>query len=141
MNRQGMKRLNIKQEGIEIELEKECQAAAYVSIPEVGIHHPMRHLPSLPHNEPPKTIVEAKEVKDAKYITSPMVGTFYAAPSPEDPPYVKVGERIEEGAVIGIIEAMKVMNEVKGAMGGTVAEIFLRSGDPVEFGTKIMRIV
>ena len=96
MNRQGMKRLNIKQEGIEIELEKECQTTAYVSIPEIGMQHPMRQLPSLPQSEKIEAISETKEIKDAKYITSPMVGTFYAAPSPEDSPYVKVGDRSDE---------------------------------------------
>ena len=69
-----------------------------------------------------------------------MVGTFYSSPSPDDPHFVKVGDKIEKHTVVCIIEAMKVMNEVKAGVGGTVAEILIESGHPVEFGTKLFRI-
>jgi acetyl-CoA carboxylase biotin carboxyl carrier protein len=69
-----------------------------------------------------------------------MVGTFYSAPSPEDPPFVKIGDRVNENTVVCIIEAMKVMNEVKANVKGVVKEIYLDSGQPLEFGTKLFRI-
>jgi acetyl-CoA carboxylase biotin carboxyl carrier protein len=75
-----------------------------------------------------------------KEITSPMVGTFYAAPSPEAPAYVKVGDTISEGAVVCIIEAMKVMNEIKAEVGGTVVEIAAENGKPVQFGQTLFRL-
>ena len=74
-------------------------------------------------------------------IKSPMVGTFYPSPSPDQPSFVKVGDRVEEGTIVCIIEAMKVMNEVKAGVSGTVAEVYVENAHPVEFGTKILRIV
>ncbi len=76
-----------------------------------------------------------------KFITSPMVGTFYASASPDDPVFVKVGDKVDENTVVCIIEAMKVMNEVKAGVSGTVAEILVDNAHPVEFGTKLFRIV
>ena len=81
----------------------------------------------------------AKEVP-GQFITSPMVGTFYSAPSPDDPDFIKVGDVVEKGQVVSIIEAMKVMNEIKAQISGTVVEIMVESGHPVEFGAKLFRI-
>ncbi|MFI5157076.1 MAG: acetyl-CoA carboxylase biotin carboxyl carrier protein [Chitinophagales bacterium] len=78
---------------------------------------------------------------NSKYVTSPMVGTFYAAPSPTDPIFVKVGDKVEKNTVVCIIEAMKVMNEIKANVSGTLVEILMEPGQPVEFGTKLFRIV
>lgn len=75
------------------------------------------------------------------YVTSPMVGTFYPAPAPGEPPFVKVGDKVSEHTVVCIIEAMKVMNEVKAGTSGTVAEILPDSSQPVEFGTRLLRII
>jgi acetyl-CoA carboxylase biotin carboxyl carrier protein len=83
----------------------------------------------------------AKDDDSSVFVTSPMVGTIYHAPSPNDPQFVKVGDRVEKNTVICIIEAMKVMNEVKAQVSGTVAEILVENGSPVEFGTKIVRII
>ena len=82
----------------------------------------------------------AKEDEMSIYVTSPMVGTIYYTPSPNDPTFVKVGDRIEKNTVVCIIEAMKVMNEIKAQVSGVVAEILVENGSPVEFGTKIFRI-
>jgi acetyl-CoA carboxylase biotin carboxyl carrier protein len=76
----------------------------------------------------------------SKEITSPMVGTFYSAASPEAPPYVSVGATIQEGAVICIIEAMKVMNEIKAEVSGTVVEVCAENGKPVQFGQVLFRL-
>jgi acetyl-CoA carboxylase biotin carboxyl carrier protein len=73
-------------------------------------------------------------------ITSPMVGTFYHAPSPSDPPLVQVGDRIEVGQVIGIIEAMKIMNEIASDRNGLVVEIIASNGTPVEYGSPLVRV-
>ncbi len=78
---------------------------------------------------------------DGKYVTSPMVGTFYASPATDQPSFVKVGDQVEENTVVCIIEAMKVMNEVKANVRGTVAEILVENAHPVEFGSKIYRII
>lgn len=75
------------------------------------------------------------------FVTSPMVGTFYASPGPDHPSFVKVGDKVSEDTVVCIVEAMKVMNEVKAGMSGTVAEILPDNAQPVEFGTRLLRIV
>ncbi|MEM8783015.1 MAG: acetyl-CoA carboxylase biotin carboxyl carrier protein [Planctomycetota bacterium] len=73
-------------------------------------------------------------------IESPMVGTFYAAASPEADAFVKVGDTVSADTVVCIIEAMKVMNEIKAEAAGTVAEVLLENGQPVEFGQPLFRI-
>jgi acetyl-CoA carboxylase biotin carboxyl carrier protein len=73
-------------------------------------------------------------------INSPMVGTFYASPAPDAPPYVSVGKVVTPESVVCIIEAMKVMNEIKAEMSGTITEILVESGKPVEFGKPLFRI-
>lgn len=75
-----------------------------------------------------------------KEIVSPMVGTFYASPSPESPLYVEVGQQVSEDTVVCIIEAMKVMNEIKAEMKGTVTEILAENGKPVQFGQALFRL-
>lgn len=67
-------------------------------------------------------------------ITSPLVGTFYSAPSPDAPSFVKVGDSVKNGQVIGIIEAMKLMNELESDVDGVIKEILVNDGDVVEFG-------
>ena len=79
------------------------------------------------------------EVK-GKPITSPMVGTFYAASSPEAAPFVEVGSTVAVGDVVCIIEAMKLMNEIKSEQAGKVVQICVKNGDPIEFGQVLMYV-
>ena len=76
-----------------------------------------------------------------KDIASPMVGTFYASSLPDAPPCVKVGQDVDENTVVCIIEAMKVMNEIKADVRGTIAEIVAENGKPVQFGQALFRIL
>ena len=73
-------------------------------------------------------------------ISSPMVGTFYRSPSPDAGPFVDVGSTVNEDTVVGIIEAMKVMNEIKAEMSGTIAEVVAENGKPVQFGQALFRV-
>lgn len=73
-------------------------------------------------------------------VTAPIVGTFYAAPSPDAANFVKVGDTVKVGQVLCIIEAMKLMNEIEAEVAGTVIEIVVRNEDPVEYGQVLMRI-
>lgn len=83
---------------------------------------------------------EANEVKKGKPLTSPMVGTFYSAPSPDAEPFVKVGQTVKEGDVVCIVEAMKLMNEIESEFSGKITEICVQDGQPVEFGQVLMYI-
>ncbi len=80
------------------------------------------------------------EVPQGKAITSPMVGTFYSAPSPEDTPFVEIGSEVAVGDIVCIIEAMKLMNEIKSEQAGKVVKICVKNGDPVEFGQVLMYV-
>jgi len=73
-------------------------------------------------------------------VRSPMVGTFYRAPSPDATPYAEIGSRVEAGGIVCIIEAMKLMNEIETEVGGVIKQIFVNNGDPVEFGQPLMEI-
>ncbi len=73
-------------------------------------------------------------------ITSPMVGTAYVAPEPNAPPFVRVGDQVQQGQTVMIIEAMKVMNPIKAPRGGTVTQIMIHDAQPVEFGEALMII-
>ena len=89
---------------------------------------------------PAHTVEVEKEATKGKAITSPMVGTFYAAPSPDAEPFVEVGKAISTGDVVCIIEAMKLMNEIKTEHSGKVTQICVKNGDPIEFGQVLMYV-
>ena len=80
------------------------------------------------------------EASHHREINSPMVGTFYAAQSPEAAPYVTVGQEITPDTVVCIIEAMKVMNEIKAEISGVIAEVCAENGKPVQFGQALFRV-
>jgi acetyl-CoA carboxylase biotin carboxyl carrier protein len=84
--------------------------------------------------------VEKVECEEGELITSPMVGTFYQAPSPDSPPYVKVGDKVTKGQTLCIIEAMKIMNELQAEFDCEILEILVEDGQPVEFDTPLFRV-
>lgn len=142
----GMKRVSLKEKsGFELELERssDFEVESY-PLPE---RQTIQRAPvqTLIEEENPqqkeKKEPQKLEVKEGVEITSPMVGTFYGSPSPEDDNFVNVGDSVTEDTVVCIIEAMKVMNEVKAGKSGTVAEVLVDNAHPVEFGTKLFRIV
>ncbi len=101
---------------------------------------------------PPQSKIEASPVpstpppsvpgsrSDLVEVTAPMVGTFYRAPGPEEPPFVEIGSRINVGQAVCILEAMKLMNELESEVSGEVIEILVENGTPVEFGQVLMRL-
>ena len=95
-------------------------------------------LPAAPAAAPaPETKAAAPA---GKFVKAPIVGTFYAASAPDQPPFVKVGDQIKKGDVLFIIESMKLMNEVQSEIEGTVAEILVGNGEAVEYDQPILRI-
>ena len=92
-----------------------------------------------PQASAPQAAAKEPEAK-GKAITSPMVGTFYAASSPEAAPFVEVGSTVNVGDVVCIIEAMKLMNEIKAEQAGKVTQICVKNGDPIEFGQVLMYV-
>lgn len=88
----------------------------------------------------PATIPATPAVDNRKTITSPMVGTFYAAPSPDAKPFVQVGDTVKEGDAVCIVEAMKLMNQIDAEVSGKIVEICVENGQPVEFGQVLMYV-
>lgn len=79
-------------------------------------------------------------VEESILITSPIVGVFYSAPGPEEAPFVKVGDTVEKGQIVGIVEAMKLMNEIESDVSGIVEEILVENGESVEYGQPLFRL-
>jgi acetyl-CoA carboxylase biotin carboxyl carrier protein len=98
--------------------------------------------PAAPPAAPSAPAAPAAAVVDPsiKTINSPMVGTFYATPSPENPPFVAVGSPIKVDSVVCIIEAMKVMNEIKAETSGTIARVLVEDGKPVQYGQPLFEL-
>ncbi len=88
----------------------------------------------------PAAKAEKAPEKPGHLVTSPFVGTFYRAPSPDSPPFVDVGSTVKKGQVLCIVEAMKLMNEIEAEVEGKIVEIMVLNATPVEFGEKLFRI-
>jgi acetyl-CoA carboxylase biotin carboxyl carrier protein len=108
------------------------ESSSAVSLPPVA-------LPPPPPVAPQPLAVSPLADKLAE-VTSPMVGTFYSAPGPDEPAFVRVGDRIRLGQTVCIIEAMKLMNELEAEVSGEVVEILTQNGEPVEYGQVLMRV-
>lgn len=94
-----------------------------------------------PSNVKTTTMATDKDSKvSGNLISSPMVGTYYSAPSPSAKPFVTVGQHVNEGDTVGIIEAMKIMNQIEADLSGTVVEILVQDGEAVEFGQALIVI-
>ncbi len=103
--------------------------------PEVTVAAPFAAAPAAP----PTAATELPAV-DVTYVTSPFVGTFYRAPSPEAAPFVQPGQHVEKGQTLCIVEAMKLMNEIEADTAGTLLEIMIENGTSVEFGQRLFKI-
>lgn len=86
------------------------------------------------------TNLDPRDDVESEYITSPFVGTFYAAPGPGKPPFVSPGEVVKAGQTVCIVEAMKLMNEIEAEVGCVIEERLMNDGQPVEFGTRLFRV-
>lgn len=126
----SLDQLEVEQEGLRIRLQK------YSGLPPSSV--PQQQMITYPVAAPaqatPAAPAEAGPPPGTIPIESPMVGTFYQSPSPDAAPYVQVGDPITEDTVVCILEAMKVMNEIKAGVRGTIAEILIQNGQPVEYG-------
>jgi len=135
MNENNLTEFEIEREGLRIKLKK---------LPEGGFEQKIEAIPVKYTAQ--AQAAEAAQVSapqpSKKYIEikTPMVGTFYEAPSPESPPYVEVGQEIAVGQVICIIEAMKLMNEIKSEVKGKIVEKLVENAQPVEYGQALFLI-
>jgi len=137
MKKNDLSVFKMEKEGFKITLKKESdQPISYQVTPSVAAA-PI----AVPAPVAAAAVVPDPVEKPAlREIASPMVGTFYAAPSPDSPSFVEVGQQVSPDTVICIIEAMKVMNEIKAEVSGTIAEVMIESGKPVQFGQALFKL-
>ena len=133
MDSRGLVELELEHQGIRIRLKKTSSTGAQLVEYVAGTPHPAS-APGAP------IAVGAENAGRRIVIKSPMVGTFYRAPAPDAPAFVEVGQDVEVGQVLCILEAMKLMNEIKSEASGRVVEILVESGDPVEFGQPLFAL-
>lgn len=88
----------------------------------------------------PDPTSHAPDTDDGSYVTSPFVGTFYRSPTPDGDPFVEVGDDVAPGQVLCIVEAMKLMNEIEAETAGTIVEVLVENGKPVEYGDRLFRV-
>lgn len=137
--------------GVKLSLKKAAavqyaaaDAAVYTQAPVSITAAPAPAVPAemVSNETAPAAVAEAPAEKkaDGKVIKSPLVGTFYSAPSEEAEPFISVGDSVKEGQVIAIVEAMKLMNEIESDFSGKVAEVLVGNGDTVEYGQPLFVI-
>lgn len=135
-------KFSLKQEGFELKLQK-AGATTYTTtaLPQVSAQTPLVapiSAPAVAESAPAAPSV-AKDT-GGHFITSPMVGTFYRSPSPGAAPYVNVGDMVKKGQTVGIIEAMKIMNEIEAEFDCKIVAIEVSDGQPVEFSTNLIKV-
>jgi acetyl-CoA carboxylase biotin carboxyl carrier protein len=139
MKKNDLAVFKLERDGFKIELEAHRSPSPTVVLPHnVAASGPLPHAGPMPANvtESPTTGASTP----LKEIVSPMVGTFYRAPSPDSAPYAEVGQEVNEETLVCIIEAMKVMNEIKAEVKGVITEILVENGTPVQFGQPLIRV-
>lgn len=134
----GLSELSIDANDIKIKIKGNAPAPVVVATPTPA---PAVAAPasSAPQSQTPASPAE-EEIVGTK-VTAPLVGTFYATPSPDEPPFIEVGQSVKKGDTLFIIEAMKTMNEIVAPCDGTVSRIMAQSGDMVEYDQTIVVIV
>lgn len=145
LNQTDIAEITVKSSNFEITVKKAVQGGAATiapAAPATGLALPPAPLPVVPTPVPAPAVPSPPPPINERLVevTSPMVGTFYRAPAPDELPFVNTGDRITTGQTVCIIEAMKLMNEIESEVSGEVVEILVQNGQPVEYGQPLMRV-
>ena len=144
MRKNDLSVFEMEKEGFRLKLQKGPEKQAVFSAPVLPqmLAAPVGPAPAATSSAPAAAPAEAAAAPSeaTREITSPMVGTFYRAASPESPPFIDVGQQVNEDTVVCIIEAMKVMNEIKAEVKGVIAEVVAENGKPVQFGQALFKV-
>ncbi len=155
MGKHGLEEFEYERDSLRIRLKKASHNSVPVMrsavMPEIVIAAPVGSAPAIAAapaaasptgspGAPRETPAEAGRAEDLHMVKSPIVGTFYASPSPEADAFVRTGDRVKSGQVLCIIEAMKLMNEIESDVDGEVMRIFVENGQPVEYGEPLFGI-
>ena len=137
MNENGLSELEIEKQGLKVRLKKGPDGAVERVVETIA---PKTALPGTAPSSHAGQLAALPAAAKTTEIKSPMVGTFYQSPSPDAQPFVKVGDSIKAGQVVCIIEAMKLMNEIKSEVSGKVVSVLVENADPVEFGQTLFLV-
>ena len=129
--------VSVKEDGFEIEINREKKTAA---TPQISPAYSLESTAAAVPADIKAAGGNDAETDDATEIKAPMVGVFYSSPRPGDPPYVKAGDSVAKGDVLCIIEAMKIMNEIKAEKSGRIIEVCCKNAELVEYGQTIFKI-
>lgn len=142
MKRSELSEFEFEEEGFKIKIKRGAGGQPIISAPPSA--HPFPAVSASPEptraSSAPATAAPQGDEAGFGYVKSPMVGTFYRSPSPENPPFVENGAKVDEKTVVCIIEAMKIMNEIQAETKGTVVEVLVENGQPVEYGQRLFKI-
>lgn len=135
--------LKYEEKGVKISLTKDMvqiqtQGEAPVSMP---VQAAVKAAPAKAEKEMEKETAPVVSESEGSVMKSPLVGTFYAAPSEDAEAFVKVGDTVKSGQILAIVEAMKLMNDIESEYDGTIAEVYVKNGEAVEYGQPLFRIV
>jgi acetyl-CoA carboxylase biotin carboxyl carrier protein len=133
LEERGLEEFELEREGVRIRIKRRGAAAPAPAFVHAAGNSPVREAAAAPPEAP-------AEAEDVHVVKSPIVGTFYAAPRPDAPPFVKPGDSVEVGQVLCIIEAMKLMNEIEADVAGEIVRIYAENAQPVEYGESLFAI-
>jgi acetyl-CoA carboxylase biotin carboxyl carrier protein len=140
--KESIEELEIEKSGVRLKIKRHNGQVVQVAPPPAPLvtHAPAPVAPAaLPAPAAPAAPAPVV-ADDLFYVTAPIVGTFYKAPNPTSPSFVNVGDFVEKGTVLCIVEAMKLMNEIEAEVAGQVTAVFVDNGNPVEYGQKLVAI-
>lgn len=144
MKRADLTEFEIEQEGLKLRIARGSKGEGIVSAAPIALPSYAASVPPAPQPQQPQAGNDQKapaaNTDDSLIIKSPMVGTFYRAPSPESPVFADVGDKVTPESVVCIIEAMKVMNEIQAEVRGTITEVLVENAASVEYGQPLFRV-
>ena len=156
LEEQEITEFELEQDGVKLRICRSIGAEPQVAAPSVVTHYaaaapappvapvppaaPAREVAAAPSAPAVPPAVEDEAIEGGTPVPSPIVGTFYEAPSPDSDPYVETGTRVNSQTVVCIIEAMKVMNEIKAETSGTIVEVCCKDGEAVEYGQVLFKV-
>ncbi len=150
MKRSDLTEFEVEEEGFKLRIKRQGSEVlpTALAVPSPVSAHPFPTVPQdPPRGSAPAAPIAVKsdsgdggDESGMAFVKSPMVGTFYRSPSPDSPPFVDAGAKVEEKSVVCIIEAMKIMNEIQAEVKGTIVEVLVENGQPVEYGQRLFKV-
>ena len=135
-SKEGIEELEVERSGVRLKIRRASNHAAETGIEQASLEkRPVEAIAP-----PPAQAQIPAESSGLSYVTAPIVGTFYRAPSPDADPFVSVGDFVEKGSVVCIVEAMKLMNEIESEVAGEIVSIPVENGQPVEYGERLFAV-